>query len=272
MLRPHRRTVATPQNLNTEIGLPLTVLGAPADTEVLVLEMGMRGEGQIAELARIAEPDVGVIVSIGPVHLELLGTVERVAATKAELLAGLPDRRHGDRARRRAAARRRTCPTHVDGRDLRPGRRRRRPAARSSCRFDAAHLRRNAMARAGRRAGRRRRARRARSRSSCPTAGASAIELPGRGGRRGRLLQRQPDVDARRPRRAGPRSRDAASPCSATCSSWARTRSTFHREIGAYARERADLLVTVGPLAAHMGGDLRAPPTPQQAADRSCAS
>ncbi|MDX6640691.1 MAG: UDP-N-acetylmuramoyl-tripeptide--D-alanyl-D-alanine ligase, partial [Solirubrobacteraceae bacterium] len=48
MLRPHRRTVATPQNLNTEIGLPLTVLSAPADTEVLVLEMGMRGEGQIA--------------------------------------------------------------------------------------------------------------------------------------------------------------------------------------------------------------------------------
>ena len=90
MLRPHRRTVATHENLNTEIGLPLTVLAAPADTEVLVLEMGMRGEGQIAELARIAEPDVGVIVSVGPVHLELLGTVERVAAAKAELLAGLP--------------------------------------------------------------------------------------------------------------------------------------------------------------------------------------
>jgi UDP-N-acetylmuramoyl-tripeptide--D-alanyl-D-alanine ligase len=51
--------------------------------------MAMRGTGQIAELAAIAEPDVGVIVSIGPVHLELLGTIENVAAAKAELLAGL---------------------------------------------------------------------------------------------------------------------------------------------------------------------------------------
>ncbi len=49
----------------------------------------MRGPGQIAELARIAEPDVGVIVSIGPVHLELLGTIEAIAAAKAELIAGL---------------------------------------------------------------------------------------------------------------------------------------------------------------------------------------
>ncbi len=48
----------------------------------------MRGAGQIAELAAIAEPDVGVIVSIGPVHLELLGTVEAIAAAKAELIAG----------------------------------------------------------------------------------------------------------------------------------------------------------------------------------------
>jgi UDP-N-acetylmuramoyl-tripeptide--D-alanyl-D-alanine ligase len=90
MLAPHRRVVATAQNLNTEIGLPLTVLGAPPGTEVLVLEMAMRGSGQIAELARIAEPDVGVIVNVGPVHLELLGSVEAVAAAKAELIAGLP--------------------------------------------------------------------------------------------------------------------------------------------------------------------------------------
>jgi UDP-N-acetylmuramoyl-tripeptide--D-alanyl-D-alanine ligase len=89
MLAPHRRVVATAQNLNTEIGLPLTVLGAPPGTEVLVLEMAMRGAGQIAELAAIAEPDVGVIVNIGPVHLELLGSVEAIAATKAELIAAL---------------------------------------------------------------------------------------------------------------------------------------------------------------------------------------
>jgi UDP-N-acetylmuramoyl-tripeptide--D-alanyl-D-alanine ligase len=89
MLAPHRRVVATAQNLNTEIGLPLTVLGAPPGTEVLVLEMAMRGAGQIAELAAIAEPDVGVIVNVGPVHLELLGSIEAIAATKAELIAAL---------------------------------------------------------------------------------------------------------------------------------------------------------------------------------------
>ena len=89
MVDQQRRVVATPLNLNTEIGLPLTILGAPADTEVLVLEMAMRGAGQIAELAAIAEPDVGVIVNVGPVHLELLGSVEAIAATKAELIAGL---------------------------------------------------------------------------------------------------------------------------------------------------------------------------------------
>jgi UDP-N-acetylmuramoyl-tripeptide--D-alanyl-D-alanine ligase len=89
VLAPHRRTVASRANFNTEIGLPLEILAAPAGTEVLVLEMGMRGVGQIAELAAIAEPDVAVIVSIGPVHLELLGTVEAVAAAKAELIAAL---------------------------------------------------------------------------------------------------------------------------------------------------------------------------------------
>lgn len=89
LLSPHRRTVASRANYNTEIGVPLEILGAPADTEVLVLEMAMRGAGQIAELATIAEPDVGVIVSIGPVHLELLGTIEAIAAAKAELIAAL---------------------------------------------------------------------------------------------------------------------------------------------------------------------------------------
>lgn len=89
MLAPHRRVVATAQNLNTEIGLPLTVLGAPPDTDVLVLEMAMRGPGQITELAAIARPDVGVIVNVGPVHLELLGSIEAIVAAKAELIAGL---------------------------------------------------------------------------------------------------------------------------------------------------------------------------------------
>src|SRR5437763_11256334 len=89
LLSPHRRTVASRANFNTEIGLPLEILAAPDGVEVLVLEMAMRGAGQIAELVAIAEPDVGVIVSIGPVHLELLGTIEAIAAAKAELIGGL---------------------------------------------------------------------------------------------------------------------------------------------------------------------------------------
>jgi UDP-N-acetylmuramoyl-tripeptide--D-alanyl-D-alanine ligase len=83
------RTAASPANHNTEIGLPLALLGAPADTEVLVLELAMRGAGQIAELTAIAEPDVGVIVNVGPAHLESLGSLEAIAAAKAELIAGL---------------------------------------------------------------------------------------------------------------------------------------------------------------------------------------
>ncbi|HXB14601.1 MAG TPA: UDP-N-acetylmuramoyl-tripeptide--D-alanyl-D-alanine ligase [Solirubrobacteraceae bacterium] len=82
-------TAASPANLNTEIGLPLAVLDAPAGTRALVLEMAMRGRGQIAELTEIAAPDVGVIVNVGPAHLELLGSLEAIAAAKAELIAGL---------------------------------------------------------------------------------------------------------------------------------------------------------------------------------------
>jgi UDP-N-acetylmuramoyl-tripeptide--D-alanyl-D-alanine ligase len=89
LLGDRLRTVATAENLNTEIGLPLTILGAPPGTEALVLEMAMRGPCQIAELTSIAAPDVGLIVNIGPVHLEQLGSIEAVAAAKAELIAGL---------------------------------------------------------------------------------------------------------------------------------------------------------------------------------------
>jgi UDP-N-acetylmuramoyl-tripeptide--D-alanyl-D-alanine ligase len=90
LIAPHRRVAANPANYNTEIGLPLAVLAAPEGTEVLVLEMGMRGFGQIDELARIAEPDVGVITNIGPVHLELVGSLAGVARAKAELLDHVP--------------------------------------------------------------------------------------------------------------------------------------------------------------------------------------
>jgi UDP-N-acetylmuramoyl-tripeptide--D-alanyl-D-alanine ligase len=89
LLGKRLRVAASPENLNTEIGLPLAVLGAPAETELLVLELAMRGAGQIAELTAIAEPEVGVIVNVGEAHLELLGSREAIAAAKAELIAGL---------------------------------------------------------------------------------------------------------------------------------------------------------------------------------------
>jgi UDP-N-acetylmuramoyl-tripeptide--D-alanyl-D-alanine ligase len=92
MLGQQLRVHATHENYNTEIGLPLTVLEAPGGrdpTQALVLEMGMRGPGQIAELAAMAEPDVAIITTVAPVHLELMGSIEAIAAAKAELVAGL---------------------------------------------------------------------------------------------------------------------------------------------------------------------------------------
>jgi UDP-N-acetylmuramoyl-tripeptide--D-alanyl-D-alanine ligase len=85
------RVHASRENYNTEIGLPLAICEAPPETEALVLEMAMRGRGQIAELCRIAEPEVGAITNIGPVHLELLGTMEAIVEAKAEILAGLSE-------------------------------------------------------------------------------------------------------------------------------------------------------------------------------------
>ncbi|HEY8416928.1 MAG TPA: UDP-N-acetylmuramoyl-tripeptide--D-alanyl-D-alanine ligase [Limnochordales bacterium] len=77
-------------NYNNEVGLPLAILGAPAGTEVLVLEMGMRGQGQIRQLADVAQPHVGVVTNVGPVHLELLGSLEAIARAKRELVEALP--------------------------------------------------------------------------------------------------------------------------------------------------------------------------------------
>lgn len=87
---PHAPTVVAEGSHNNEIGLPLTLCRIEPETEVVVVEMGMRGLGQIAKLASIARPDVGVVTSVAPVHLELLGTVERVAQAKAEVIGALP--------------------------------------------------------------------------------------------------------------------------------------------------------------------------------------
>jgi UDP-N-acetylmuramoyl-tripeptide--D-alanyl-D-alanine ligase len=90
LLRPHVRLVAAEGGYNNELGVPLTLCRIERDTEVVVVELAMRGLGQIAELAAIARPQIGVITNIGPVHLELLGTVENVLRAKAELLEALP--------------------------------------------------------------------------------------------------------------------------------------------------------------------------------------
>jgi len=86
LLEPHANVVAAEDGFNNELGLPLTLCRAGADTDVVVTEMGMRGPGQIRALAEIARPDVGVITAIAPVHLELLGSMENIARAKAELL------------------------------------------------------------------------------------------------------------------------------------------------------------------------------------------
>jgi UDP-N-acetylmuramoyl-tripeptide--D-alanyl-D-alanine ligase len=77
-------------NLNNEIGLPLTLLQLESTHQRAVLEMGMYARGEIARLAELAQPSVGVITNIGPVHLERLGSIEAIAEAKAELVQALP--------------------------------------------------------------------------------------------------------------------------------------------------------------------------------------
>lgn len=80
----------TREDWNAEIGVPLALLGLRAEHQAAVIEMAMRGRGEIAELVEIAMPSIGVVTVIGESHLERLGTVENVAAAKGELIAGLP--------------------------------------------------------------------------------------------------------------------------------------------------------------------------------------
>lgn len=87
---PVAETVATEGSYNAELGVPLTLGRLEPETEICIVEMGMRGFGQIAALCEIARPHVGVITAVGPVHLELVGSVDGVARSKAELVAALP--------------------------------------------------------------------------------------------------------------------------------------------------------------------------------------
>jgi UDP-N-acetylmuramoyl-tripeptide--D-alanyl-D-alanine ligase len=83
-------TVSADASRNNELGLPLTVLRLEPETRVLVTEMGMRGLGQIAELCTVAQPTLALVTSIGPEHLELVGTVADVARANAEAIEALP--------------------------------------------------------------------------------------------------------------------------------------------------------------------------------------
>ncbi|TGY67178.1 UDP-N-acetylmuramoyl-tripeptide--D-alanyl-D-alanine ligase [Enterorhabdus sp. NM05_H27] len=83
-------TVATRGNQNNELGVPRTLLAADPETAVVVVEMGMRGMGQIAELCDFVRPDWGLVTNVGESHIELLGSRENIARAKAELFAALP--------------------------------------------------------------------------------------------------------------------------------------------------------------------------------------
>ena len=82
--------VKTQGNFNNEIGLPKTLLNITDDTDIAVVEMGMRGLGQIAELCEIAEPDSGLISNVGETHMELLGSMENIGKAKGEIVENLP--------------------------------------------------------------------------------------------------------------------------------------------------------------------------------------
>jgi UDP-N-acetylmuramoyl-tripeptide--D-alanyl-D-alanine ligase len=84
-LATDRATGCNPGNLNNLWGLPLSLLNLPGDTRTAVLEMGMNAPGEIARLTEIADPDVGVITNVGPVHLEFFEDVEGIARAKGEL-------------------------------------------------------------------------------------------------------------------------------------------------------------------------------------------
>lgn len=85
-----RLTWANERSFNNEQGLPTTLLNTPDGTEVMVLEMGMRGFGEIAALCRVARPTVGVVTRVAEAHNDRLGGIEGVARAKAELVHALP--------------------------------------------------------------------------------------------------------------------------------------------------------------------------------------
>lgn len=95
VMRQRFRTFASQGNLNSEQGLPLSLLGLGPDVECAVLEMGMYGMGEIDRLCTLGRPHVGIVTNVGPVHLSRLGSIERIAQAKSELPAALPSADEG---------------------------------------------------------------------------------------------------------------------------------------------------------------------------------
>jgi len=89
-LRARLNVLTSEKNFNNEIGLPLTLFRLDHSHQAAVIEMGMRGAGQIAELCEIARPDIGLITNVGMSHIELLGSRRAVAMAKGELIENLP--------------------------------------------------------------------------------------------------------------------------------------------------------------------------------------
>ncbi len=104
------RLVKNEANYNNEIGLPLTLLKLTPRHERAVLEMGMYAPGEIRLLCELARPEIGLVTNVGPVHLERMGSIEAIAAAKAELVEALPSDGfavlNGDDRRGRAMAKR----------------------------------------------------------------------------------------------------------------------------------------------------------------------
>ena len=84
------RVSKTPVNHNNDIGMPMAILAIPEQTQIAVLEMGMNHFGEISYLSAIARPDVAVIVNIGTMHIEHLGSMEGILQAKLEILDGMP--------------------------------------------------------------------------------------------------------------------------------------------------------------------------------------
>ena len=225
--RAGRRVAANDRSYNNEQGLPVTVLGAAEGTEVLVLEMGMRGFGEIARLCTVAPPKVGIVTAVAAAHTARLGGIDGVARAKAELVDALPAdgvailNADDERVRAMARSTRRGTITFGESVDAdvvvdEVDARRAGPAV-----VPVAHaVGEHAGAAAGQRSahGRQRRGgdrRRggARGRRRCSRGerrcGRAVGEPDGgpptavRGRRHRRRLQRQPDVDGRRPRCPG---------------------------------------------------------------------